>query len=39
MQGMKWLRYDDEYIDQYEGNKTEYLLNKSNYGTVNFKEK
>jgi len=31
MQGMNWLRYDDEYIEEYEGNKTEYLKDKSNY--------
>lgn len=39
MQGLKVLRYDDEYIEEAGGNKTEYLLNKSNYGTINFKEK
>ena len=47
MQGMKWLRYDDEYINEYnieqnltnDGNKSAYLFNKTNYGTINFKEK
>lgn len=38
MQGLKILRYDDDIVEEY-GNKTEYLLNKKVYGTVNFKEK
>lgn len=38
LMGLKILRYDDDIVAEY-GNKTEYLLDKSNYGTVNFKEK
>ena len=32
------LRFDDDIVAEY-GNVTEYILDKSNYGTVNFKEK
>lgn len=37
--GFKIIRYDDETITEYGGNKTEYLADKSNYGTILFKEK
>ena len=32
-------QYDDEQIAAYDGNKTEYIANKSNYGTIGFKMK
>lgn len=36
MMGFKILRYDDSIIAEH-GNKTEYILNKTNYGTMVFK--
>lgn len=36
MMGFKILRYDDSIVAEY-GNKTEYLLNKTNYGTMFYK--
>jgi hypothetical protein len=36
--GLKVLRYDDDILAEY-GNLTEYMNDKSNYGTINFKEK
>lgn len=38
MMGFKILRYDDNIVAEY-GNKTEYLKNKTNYGTMIFKTK
>lgn len=36
--GFKIIRYDDATILEYGGNETEYLANKSNYGSMPFKE-
>ena len=36
--GFKILRYDDSIVSEH-GNKTEYLLDKSKYGTILFKDK
>lgn len=38
MMGLKILRYDDDVIADY-GNITDYIDDKSQYGTINFKEK
>jgi len=37
--GFKIIRYDNETIAEYGGNVTEYLADKSQYGTMKFKEK
>lgn len=36
--GFKIVRYDDETIAEYGGNKTEYLADKSHYGTMLYKK-
>lgn len=37
--GFRIIRYDDDIIAEHGGNKTEYLLNKTHYASMFFKDK